>query len=63
MEVLAILGSATPADVSSGATGVSLVTEGYAFSELGSSSAVLGGTSVFDTPTADGCAAANGSLD
>ena len=47
---LAIWGSATPADVSFGATGVSLFTEGCAFSELGSSSAVLGGTSVFDTP-------------
>jgi hypothetical protein len=63
VEVLAILGSATPADVSFGATGVALFTVGCAFSELGSSSAVLGGTSVFDTPTANGGAAANGSLD
>ena len=62
MEVLGILGPATLADVPFGATGVSLFTV-CAFSELGSSSAVLGGTSVSDTPAAGGCAAANASSD
>ena len=62
MEVLGILGPATLADVPFGATGVSLFTV-CAFSGLGSSSAVLGGTSVSDTPAAGGCAAANASSD
>jgi hypothetical protein len=59
-EVLSILGSATPADESFGVTGVSFFTKGF-FGVLGSASAVLGGASVFDTPAAGGCSAANGS--
>jgi hypothetical protein len=60
---VANLGSATPADESVAATGVSFFTEGCAVGALGSSPPFLDSASGFETPIAGDRAADDGSWD